>query len=47
MMNGGIFSIICIVMLVVGLLSNVLAWILKRVYKNKMNSMANLKKAEK
>ena len=36
-----IFVIICIAMLVIGVIANVLSWILERRYKNKMNSMSN------
>ena len=46
-MNTGIFWIICVLMLVIGLISHVLSWILKKAYKKKMDSMADLKKADK
>lgn len=47
MINTSVFWIICICMLVVGLISNVLSWILNKYYKKKMGSMADMKKADK
>ena len=47
MMNTQLFFIICIGMFIVGALSHILSWILSRIYKKKMNAMAELKKAEK
>ena len=46
-MNTSIFGIICVCMLIIGLISHILSWILKRIYKKKMGVMADLKKAEK
>lgn len=42
-----IFWIICIGMFIVGLLANILEFIIKKVYKKKMETVANIKKAEK
>ena len=39
-MNSNLFWIICIGMFSIGVICNILAWILKKVYKKKMNSMA-------
>lgn len=35
------FWIICIVMLVIGLVSNILSWYLEKRYKKKMNEISN------
>ena len=40
MFDSNIFWIICIAMLGIGIFCNILAWILQKVYKKKMNSMA-------
>lgn len=47
MMNSKIFWIICIVMFIIGILANILEFIVKKIYKKKMDTMANEKKAEK
>lgn len=46
-MNTSIFWIICIVMFAVGLFANVVSFFLEKKYKNKMNTIADYKKAEK
>lgn len=40
-MNASVFWIICIVMLVIGVVANVASFILEKIYKKKMNSMAD------
>ena len=47
MMNSKIFWIICIVMFIIGILANILEFIVKKIYKKKRDTMANEKKAEK
>lgn len=47
MLNSKIFWIICIVMFIIGILANILEFIVKKIYKKKMDTMANEKKAEK
>ena len=44
---GNMFWIICIGMFVVGAIANILEFIVKKVYKKKMDTVANMKKAEK
>lgn len=46
-MNTNIFWIICLVMFVVGLIANLLSLVLEKIYKKKMNSIADDMKAEK
>lgn len=47
MLDNGMFWIISGSMLVIGVIANIVAFILEKRYKNKMNKMAELKKAEK
>lgn len=41
------FWIICIGMFGIGVIANILEFIVKKVYKKKMDTMADMKKAEK
>ncbi len=47
MLNNKIFWIICIGMFAIGVLANILEFVVRKIYKKKMNTVANIKKAEK
>lgn len=47
MMNTNIFWFICLGMFIVGLIANLLSWVLNKIYKNKMNSIADDLKSDK